>query len=88
MRYCVPANVAYIDGAEVDLGQVLYLTILPYGQSVCLEGIGRLIWTQAASGDDPVTGIASLVGKPVDSIEQDVADFLEDLLRRGLLAKS
>jgi Coenzyme PQQ synthesis protein D (PqqD) len=85
MRYRVPDHVAYIDGTGLEQGEVLYLTLLPHGQSVSLEGIGRLIWTVAADGCDVVAEIAELVGQPQDAIATDVTRFLGDMLDRGLL---
>ena len=85
MRHRVPDSVAYIDGADVEQGEVLYLTIFPHGQSVRLEGIGRLIWTVAAEGRDVVAEIAELVRQPRDAIATDVTRFLDDMLDRGLL---
>jgi len=87
MRYRVPENVAYIDGADMELGDVLLLTLLPHGQSVRLEGIGRQVWTTAADGSDVVAGIAKMVGQPPDAIASDVAAFLADLVDRGLLTE-
>ena len=87
MRYRVPDNVAYIDGADLEAGNVLLLTLLPDGQSVRLEGIGRQIWAMAAEGSDVVAEIAKMVGQQPDTISGDVAAFLADLVGRGLLTE-
>ena len=81
----MPDSVAYIAGVDLEQGEVLYLTLLPHGQSVRLEGIGRLIWTVAAEGWDVVAEIAELVEQPKDAIATDVTRFLGDILDRGLL---
>ena len=85
MRYRVPDNIAYIDGADTESGDVLVLTLLPHGQSVRLEAIGRLLWTMAAEGSDVVAEIAKMVGQQPDTIAGDVAAFLVDLGERGRL---
>ena len=87
MRYRVPDNIAYIDGADTESGDVLVLTLLPHGQSVRLEAIGRLLWTMAAEGSDVVAEIAKMVEKPPDAVAGDVAAFLGDLVDRGLLTE-
>lgn len=87
MRYRVPDNLAYIDGAEMESGDVLVLTLLPQGQSVCLEGIGRQLWTMAAEGGDVVAEIAKIVGQPPDDVAGDVTAFLRVLVDRGLLTE-
>lgn len=88
MRYGVPDTIAYIDGAEMEQGEVLFLTRLPHGRTVRLESLGRRIWITAAEGGDAVAMIAELVGQPRERFEADVTSFLEDLVHRGLLAES
>lgn len=87
MRYRVSDNVAYVDGADLESGDVLLLTLLPHGRSVRLEGIGRQIWAMAAEGSDVVAEIAKMVGQQPDIIAGDVAAFLADLVERGLLTE-
>ena len=87
MRYRVPETVAYIDGPDMELGDVLLLTVLPHGRSVRLEGIGRQIWTMAAEGRDVMAEIPKMVEQPLDIAAEDVAVFLRDLVDRGLLTE-
>ena len=87
MRYRVPETVAYIDGPDVELGDVLFLTLLPHGRSVRLEGIGRQIWTMAAEGSDVMAEIGKMVEQPPDISAVDVAVFLRVLVDRGLLTE-
>lgn len=87
MRYRVPATVAYIDGPDMELGDVLLLTVLPHGRSVRLEGIGRQIWTMAADGRDVMAEIAIIVEQSPDIAAGDVAVFLRVLVDRGLLTE-
>jgi hypothetical protein len=87
MRYRVPDSVAYIGGADLEQGEVLYLTLLPQGQTVRLDAIGRRIWTVASEGRDVVAEIAELVGQPPEAIQADVTSFVRDLVDRGLLTE-
>lgn len=84
----MPTNIAYIDGADMDQGAVLYLTLLPHGQTFRLDSMGRLIWTIATEGRDVVAGIAQELGQPVATIAPEVTAFLEVLVHRGLLTVS
>ncbi|AQP45772.1 PqqD family protein [Tessaracoccus flavus] len=85
--YRAPDNVAWIDGAALDMGEELYLTRMPDGHSVLLAGSARLIWLVAAEGGDVLPGVAELVGMPPSEIADDVAQFLDDLVSRGLLTR-
>lgn len=84
MIYKAPTNVAYIDGVDLEQDQTLYLTVLPHGRSVRLEGIGRQIWIAAAEGRDVLAEISHMDSEHVLK-EADVASFLDNLVGRGLL---
>ena len=83
--YQVPDNLAWIDGADWGMGEELYLTIVPDGRTVLLKDTARLIWLVAARGGDVVNEVARTVGLPAVDIEPQVAEFLPELLTRGLL---
>lgn len=85
MTYRVPENVAFVDGSDMAQGDVLFLTLLPYGRTVRLEGVGRIIWIIAAEGRDVATEVAELVGQPLEAISDEISSFLGDLLYRQLL---
>lgn len=85
MTYRVPENVAFVDGSDMAQGDVLFLTLLPYGRTVRLEGVGRIIWIIAAEGRDVATEVAELVGQPLEAISDEISSFLGDLLDRRLL---
>lgn len=87
MKYQVPDNVAYIDGADMQQGEVLYLTLLPLGQSVRLEGVARLLWIVAAAGGDAVSESAILAGEFADRVAPEVGSFLAELMDRGFLTE-
>jgi hypothetical protein len=84
MIYEVPDNVAYIDCADVEGLEALYLTVLPYGRTVRLEGISRRIWIIAADGHKVMAGLTDVNGDPT-AAAADVASFLEDLVALGVL---
>jgi predicted transcriptional regulator len=84
--YRVPDNLAWIDGADFDLPDELYLTVVPDGRTVLLKGTARLIWLVAKGGGDVVAEVAELVGRPPAEIATDVETFLADLTSRCLLA--
>lgn len=84
--YRVPDNLAWIDGADFDLPDELYLTVVPDGRTVLLKGTARLIWLVAKDGGDVLAEVAELVGRPPAEIAGDVETFLADLTSRSLLA--
>ena len=88
MRYRVPAQVAFIDGAVFGEGEVLYLTMLPSGKTVLLRDMARSIWLVAADCREVVPEIEKLLGQPPSAIASHVAGFLSELLARGLLEES
>lgn len=85
MAYRVPDNISWVDGADLGMGDELYLTVVPDGHTVLLKDTARLIWLIAADGGDVLTEVAALVGEPPAAIEADVQRFLADLTGRGLL---
>jgi hypothetical protein len=66
------------------LGRV-YLTTLPDGPLVVLEGSSALIWRQAQEEGDLVTSVARLVGENPQAIRAEVERFVEALVAHGLL---
>lgn len=87
MRYQAPTGVAYIDGADFGLLAELYVTQLPWGDTVVLRGVGRLIWLLAAQGNDVVETLAKIAGQPPADIAPEVGSFLTGLVDRGLLVE-
>jgi len=85
MTFRVPDNVAYIDGSDLGQGEVLYLTLLPHGRTVRLEGVGRQIWMIAAEGGSVAAEISELVGQPLEIVAGGVTSFLGELVYRRLL---
>lgn len=85
--YRVPDTIAWVDGSQFGMADELYLTVVPDGRTVLLKDTARLIWLVAADGGNVLADIAELVGRPPAEIEDDVKQFLTDLIGRGLLEK-
>lgn len=86
MRYAVPANIAYVIADEQEPLQV-FVTQLPDGPPLVLQGGAAVIWlvaTEAGDGD-VVTLVAELVGKVPEEIAAETSSCLRDLVDRGLL---
>ncbi|MCU1538555.1 MAG: hypothetical protein JWP82_2906 [Humibacillus sp.] len=68
-------------------GTTLYAARLPSGPIVVLEGAGAVIWREATLGepDGWVDRVAESFDVGRSDIEGDVAAFVDDLVRQGLL---
>lgn len=84
-RYRVPADIAWVDGTEIGLGEELYLARLPSGSTVQLVGTARMIWHAAIGSDDPVEAVSALVGQPIGSVRAAVNGFLDELAQNRLI---
>ena len=74
-------NVAWIDDADFGMAEQLYVTLVPDGLTVLLEGTARLIWLVAVDGGSIADRVAELVGLPHAAIAEDVARFLTETRR-------
>ena len=85
-RYQRPANVAYVVD-HTDDGEVVYLSALPDGLLLVLQGTSALIWLQAVTVEDAdlVSELALLAGVAPDVIRDDVESFVTLLVERRLL---
>ena len=72
-----------------QLGRI-YVSSLPDGPLLCLEGTAALIWTEALGVGEPSVAarVADVVGVSGDEVERDVAQFLDDLVQRGMLVEA
>jgi hypothetical protein len=72
----------------VEEDDVVYLALLPDGPIVVLDGVAGVIWSEAREG--PSSTIADRVAAVTDAsaadIRADVESFVDELVRRGLLA--
>lgn len=89
-RYEKPDDVAVIE--EEPTGERLsrvYLTLLPYGPLVVLEGSGAAIWQEAQADDSAslVDRMSMAAGLPAEDIRDDIESFLEQLVGAGLLCR-
>lgn len=85
--YRVPETIAWVDGATFGMAEGLYLTVVPDGRTVLLEGSARLIWLAACEGGYVIETVAGRVGLSAIEITEEVTGFLADLTDRGLLAR-
>lgn len=85
-RFDVPADVAWVDGAEFGHAEELYLTRLPSGDTVHLAGTARMIWIAAIDEADPAGAVGRLVGRERAEVECAVNQFIETMLRARWLA--
>jgi hypothetical protein len=90
MSYRRPERVAWVLG---DDGSLVYLSVMPSGTPLVLQGSAAVIWQAAlqVTGDDEgeaavVAAVADIYDVAPSEIEADVRTFLRDLLGRGLLA--
>lgn len=88
--YRCPSDVAMVPGAMGDPERgsyTLYLSHLPSGSLVVLQGTSALIYAEAVNdgGPDVATRLAETVGMTADNIRGDVEAFLVELTTRGLL---
>ena len=83
--YRIPHDIAWVDGADFEMAEELYLTVVPDGRAVLLKDTARLIWLAARAGGDVVAQVAAWCGVSPADIGQDVSEFLQQLVERGLL---
>lgn len=84
-RYRVPDDVAWIDGTEIGLGEELYLTRIPSGDTVQLTGTARMIWHAAVSQHDFRESLLGQVSENPADAEAQVEAFVQQLLSARLL---
>jgi hypothetical protein len=93
--YQRPSDVAMVPGRVGDSADpesdTLYLSHLPTGSLVVLQGTSALIYAEALDGgrdatdDDVTTRLADKIGMTAEDIRGDVETFLVELTSRGLL---
>jgi len=81
-RLVVPDDV----GVEVVDG-IVYVAHLPDGPIAVLDGIAAFIWGEALAGEreDLPSRVSTATSRPVQEIAEAVSEFIDDLLRRGLM---
>ena len=82
-------DVAWVSEEDLDDGDtpMAYMTRLPKGPPILLEGSGCVVWLALAEGgtlEEITVRAAGIAGAEPDEISQDVADLLDQLVVIGL----
>jgi len=88
--YRRPDDVAVVESTAADGSPVVFAASLPDGPVAELERSAALIWLEAVtpSDEDIARRVARRSGVAADAVTGDVATFLDELIRRRLLARS
>lgn len=84
-RFRIADDVAWVSQHDLDGGEVptAYVTRVPRGLPILLEGSGCLVWLALADGgtlEEITAAAAAMSGMPADEISADVADLLDQLV--------
>jgi hypothetical protein len=88
LQYRKPLDVAVVESeGGAGLPGPVYLSKLPGGKVLVLEGTASVIWRvmQATPADEVVGRVAADLGVDEELIRPDVVDFIDDLVARGLV---
>jgi hypothetical protein len=88
-RYRIADDVAWVSEVELDGGETptAYLTRLPKGPPILLEGSGCVVWLALADGgtlDELVGATAAMSGTSVEEIRDDVETLVDQLVIIGV----
>jgi hypothetical protein len=74
--------------AAVEEDGVVYAAVLPDGPIVVLDGVAGVIWSEACNGQGSTIAdrVAAVTDASAADIRADVESFVDELVRRGLLA--
>ena len=84
-RYQIAADVAWVSQEDLDGGDTptAYLTRLPGGPPILLEGSGCLVWLALAEGgtmEEITAAAAEMSESSVEAISDDVAELVDQLV--------
>jgi hypothetical protein len=84
-RYQVAADVAWVSQEDLDGGDTptAYLTRLPGGPPILLEGSGCVVWLALAEGgtmEEITAAAAEMSESTVEAISDDVAELVDQLV--------
>ena len=84
-RYQIAADVAWVSQEDLDGGDTptAYLTRLPGGPPILLEGSGCVVWLALAEGgtmEEITAAAAEMSESSVEAISDDVAELVDQLV--------
>lgn len=84
-RYQIAADVAWVSQEDLDGGDAptAYLTRLPGGPPILLEGSGCVVWLALAEGgtmEEITAAAAEMSESTVEAISDDVAELVDQLV--------
>lgn len=88
-RYEIADNVAWVSQEDLDGGDVptAYVTRVPRGMPILLEGSGCVVWLALAEGgtlDEITEAAAAMSGAGVEEVREDVATLVDQLVVIGV----
>ncbi|KRE97302.1 hypothetical protein ASG76_00805 [Nocardioides sp. Soil774] len=90
MRYRIADDVAWVSEEDLDGGEepTAYLTRVPKGPPILLEGSGCVVWLALDEGgtlEEVIATAAAMTGAEPDSISDDVATLVDQLVVIGVV---
>lgn len=92
MRYRIADDVAWVSEEDLDGGEepTAYLTRVPKGPPILLEGSGCVVWLALDEGgtlEEVIATAAAMTGAEPDSISDDVATLVDQLVVIGVVTE-
>lgn len=89
-RYTIADDVAWVSQQDLDAGDepTAYVTKVPGGPPILLEGSGCLVWLALAEGgtlEEITVAAAGMTDAGLDEIQDDVATLVDQLIVIGLV---